>query len=155
MSEPAGVRLSVAAKIGLLGRIWLDYLHIRVALRRVQLPRLVERVQANSRTRDAALLEPRRLGRIVHRALKVGPIRPRCLTSSLVLLKLLAKQGTPGELVIGLPRAGESVIAHAWIEVDGAVVGPPPGSLGRRELVRYGRPISTETRGSQPDPSPR
>ena len=154
MSRPIG-RLPLAAKIRLAAKIWLDYAHVRVGLRRSGLPRFVQRLQETPRDQDVVALEPRRLSRAVHRTLRIGPIRPRCLTSSLVLLKLLKRQDTEADLVIGLPHAGDGVIAHAWVEVDGVVVGPPPGSVGQRELVRYGQSTSTGTRGSRPGPGPR
>lgn len=154
MSKPIG-RLPLAAKIGLAAKIWLDFVHVRFGLRRSGLPRFVEQLQETPSDRNVLALEPRRLSRVVHRTLRVGPIRPRCLTSSLVLLKLLKRQDTEAELVIGLPHAGDGVIAHAWVEVDGVVVGPPPGSVGQRELVRYGQSTSIETRGSRPGPGPR
>ena len=49
-------------------------------------------------------LEARRLSRIVHGTLHLGPFRPRCLVNALVLFRLLRAQGDPAELVIGLPH---------------------------------------------------
>jgi hypothetical protein len=63
---------------------------------------------------------------------------PRCLTAALVLYRLLREQGESAELVVGLPREPLDKTAHAWIEVDGVDVGPPPGRQGHEELARYG-----------------
>ena len=85
------------------------------------------------------MIEPDRLGRIVHRVLRLGPYRPRCLVSSLVVFRLLRREGVDAELVIGLPTQARTKDAHSWIEVDGKDVGPPPGRGTQIELVRYPR----------------
>lgn len=125
------------------------YVSVRLALARgTPLPELVERLQASPpRPTDDPPLHPRRLGRLVARVLRLGPVRARCLTSSLVLLRLLTRQATAGELVIGLPKAGDDPYGHAWVEVRGFEVGPPPGRAGHRELIRYGaeKPARQET----------
>lgn len=118
-------------------RIWYWYAAIRLGLRLWRLPDLVNRLE-RTKPSKAVPLEPRRLGRIVHRVLERGPVEARCLFTSLVLFRLLRQQGEPAELVIGLPERSQSHEAHAWIEIDGAVIGPPPGRMGRSELVRYG-----------------
>lgn len=131
-------RLTAISKLKLASRIWLLYAVVVFGLWRWQLPELVKRL---ARRRDRARndsLEPRRLGRIVARVLRVGQFRARCLLSSLVLLRLLQERGLSAELVIGLPGKPKGHEAHAWVEVDGEVVGPPPGRLGHGELARYG-----------------
>jgi hypothetical protein len=55
----------------------------------------------------------------------------------LVMFDLLRAEGLHPELVIGLPADPRSHIAHAWVEVDGRDVGPPPGRHQHGELVRY------------------
>jgi hypothetical protein len=82
-------------------------------------------------------VRPVRLGRIVGRSLGVGPVRARCLFSSMVLFRLLRAQGQAPELVIGLPIEPRDKDAHAWVELDGRDVGPPPGRGRHEELARY------------------
>jgi hypothetical protein len=106
-------------------------------LRRDPLPAAVERLRAESPT-DLVSVHPVRLGRIVRRVLRLGPIKPRCLTASLVLYQLLRGQGEQAQLVIGLPRTPVDKRAHAWVEIEGVDVGPPPGRAGHVELARYG-----------------
>lgn len=130
-------RLGPARKAALAAMIGHDLLVVVLGLRRRRLPDLVRRLQRVPRLRLAPL-EPRRLGRIVDRVLRLGGRRPRCLVSSLVFLRMLRRQGTPAELVIGLPARPTTPEAHAWVEVDREVVGPPPGRLGRRAMARYG-----------------
>ena len=61
---------------------------------------------------------------------KYGPWKPRCLTRSLTLARLLKRRGVPFVIRIGLPHgmtAGpgtdpEGFSAHAWVEHDGIVL---------------------------------
>lgn len=130
-------RLGPAARVGLVVLVLWDLLRVRVGLRRRRLPDLVRGLERPPRLRHRSLA-PRRLGRIVHRVLSPGPFEPRCLVSSLVFFRMLRRQGTPAELVIGLPPEPTSPDAHAWVEVDGEVAGPPPGRLGHSAMARYG-----------------
>lgn len=130
-------RLGPAAKAGLGLLVLYDFLVVRLQVSRRPLPDLARRLGRPARIRIPALAPPR-LGRIVHRVLRLGPYRPRCMVTSLVFYRLLRRQGTDAEVVIGLPPAAESHHAHAWVEVDGDVVGPPPGRMGHAEMARYG-----------------
>lgn len=100
------------------------------------LPEAVARIGRVRKTSEAPIA-PRRLGALVYRILHIGPLRPRCLVLSLVFYRLLIEQGTPSELVIGLPQTPATKDAHAWIEIDGTDVGPPPGRGRHLELARY------------------
>lgn len=133
-------RLPLAAKLRLAWRVWRWFFIVQLRLRLQQpLPRLVEELRL-VRSPNALSIPPLRLGRTVHKMLSVGRIRPRCLLASLVFLRLLSEQGTRAVLVVGLPREAMNQDAHAWIEVDGVEVGPPPGSFGHTELVRFEPP---------------
>jgi hypothetical protein len=128
--------LDVAHKVGLASRIWLLFLRVALAVRRHPLPQVIEGLRpAGSSARVA--VEPVRLGRIVERVLRIGPWKARCLFTSLVLYRLLWELGQDPEFVIGLPREPKDKDAHAWIELDGIDVGPPPGRSGHEELARY------------------
>lgn len=135
--DPRERRLGPVRKAALAALIGHDLLVVRLGLRRRRLPDLVRWLQREPRLRLPPL-EPVRLGRIVDRVLRLGGRRPRCLVSSLVFLRMLRRQGTEAELAIGLPASPTTPEAHAWVEVDREVVGPPPGRLGRRALARYG-----------------
>jgi Transglutaminase-like superfamily len=58
------------------------------------------------------------------------------LINALVLYRLLREQGDPVELVIGLPEQAADERAHAWVELEGRDVGPPPGRAGHSEMAR-------------------
>lgn len=132
-----GAPLSGPAEAHLAAVVVLDFLAVSLGLRLTELAPLVKRLRRPPRIRIRDL-DPVRLGRIVGRVLRFGPLRPRCLTLSLVLFRLLRRQETTAELVIGLAPGARSHEAHAWVEVEGEVVGPPPGRLGHEALVRYG-----------------
>jgi hypothetical protein len=83
-------------------------------------------------------IDPDRLGRAVGRVLRpFGPVRARCLIKSLTLLAMLPQGDSAIHLVIGLPSRPSSQEAHAWVEIDGVDVGPPPGRDSHQELIRY------------------
>lgn len=98
-----------------------------------------EAVQRLASGKDHHLeMDARRLGRIVERILGFGRFRSRCLFTSLVLLRLLRCRGEAAVLVIGLPSTPKGKDAHAWVELEGVDVGPPPGRGAHVELTRYG-----------------
>ncbi len=139
-------RLSAWDKALLAGRVWIAALDVYLQLRRGSLD---EAVVALGRRRKSARRErrsPMLLSRAVWRALRVGPLRPRCLTRSLVLYRLLRAQGDEPQLVVGLPEPVTSSDAHAWVEIAGRDIGPPPGAAGYRELARYPRRGGLEPR---------
>jgi hypothetical protein len=138
MNGRAKPRLRVATKLGFAGLTWFEYFRLVVRIRRTSLPDLVHSLESSPYRVSLPPLEPRRLGRLVSRVLDRGPFHPRCLTLSLVYFRMLARQGTEAHLVVGLPESPTHHDAHAWVEVAGEVVGPPPGRLGHEEMVRYG-----------------
>lgn len=140
---PARSRLSPWSKAILGARIWSTFVTVIGIERRHPLPQAVATLGVPAR-RPRIRVEPRRLGRIVGRVLRIGRWRPRCLFSALVLYRLLQEQGDQAELVIGMPLDPRSKDAHAWVEVEREDVGPPPGGRGRLPLARY--PLDPPTR---------
>jgi transglutaminase superfamily protein len=128
---------SAVEKIRLAVRIWFWHLVIRVGLRRYSLPGLVTRLGRTRKSRSYGL-DHRRMGRAVQKALRIGPLEARCLVTALVLYRLVREEEEPAQLVIGLPHEPTSKDAHAWVEIDGIDVGPPPGGAGHRVLARFG-----------------
>jgi Transglutaminase-like superfamily len=128
----------LAERIRLWLLLWRTYARVRAGIRR-PLPELVADLQdpvAGERRQD-----PRRLSAGVHQAIRIGRRRPTCLMKSLVLFHLLRRQGDDAQLLIGLPANPVNQNAHAWVELDGRVVGPAPGSLGHQPLARYPDPL--------------
>ena len=131
-------RLSTTRKIALVFRTWYWFALVHVLLRTRVLPQVVEQLGRVAPRSTGGQLNPRRLGRIVGRALRLRDKQARCLIGSLVLYRMLREQGTRAELVIGLPPDPRDHLAHAWIEVEGLDVGPPPGRHGHSPMARYG-----------------
>ena len=134
MSDPAAP-LSSAGKARLLGRIWWVFIRVVLMARR-PLPDQVELLKQGT-PRNPAPLPAAKLSRAIDRGLRVGRHTPRCLPKALVMFRLLHEQGEYPVLVIGLPPDPRSHIAHAWVELNGRDVGPPPGRSGHDQLVRY------------------
>ena len=127
--------LPFRAKASLALRIWTLYPRVLAGLRREQLPAFVARFGRPERR--GAAYSAARLSRAVDRSLRVGRRKPRCLVSALVLYRLLREQGDDAELVIGLPQVPADKDAHAWVELGGTDVGPPPGRGTHEELARF------------------
>jgi hypothetical protein len=129
-------RPGLVMKVTLAGRAWFWWVAVHVLLRRHDLPDVVARLGRVVPSRPS--LPPRRLGRGLIRVLRLGGRQPRCLISALVFYLLLREQGEPAKLVVGLPARPTGTDAHAWVEIDGVDVGPPPGRGRHRELARFG-----------------
>lgn len=132
---PRNGRLTTGEKLALATRIWLRFLQVSIETRRRPLPAYVAELARDARasgTRHPA----RTVAHAVDRSLRLGRHRPRCLINALVLFRLLQEQGDAPVLVIGLPERPTDERAHAWVELDGRDVGPPPGGRGYRELGR-------------------
>jgi Transglutaminase-like superfamily len=121
-------------------RLWLRivrwYLVVRIRIGREPLPRLATRI-GDAGPVHSERLPPRQLAWAVDRTLRIGRLRPRCIFNALVLYRLLREQGDAAELVIGLPKNPADKSAHAWVELDGVDVGPPPGRSGHEQMARF------------------
>lgn len=127
---------SFGAKVVLAMRTLYWFGVVRIELRRRAMPEIVERLRVVDRVRPYRI-PAGRLGRGVARLLTIGPFEARCLVKALVHFRLLREQGDEPELVIGLERISRTRDAHAWLEIDGRDVGPPPGRGAHEELLRY------------------
>jgi hypothetical protein len=134
MSERS--RLSLPDKGRLAARVWVRFALVSARVRREPLPRLVAELSAVGSDQRRRSYRPATLARAVDRSLRIGNRRPRCLINALVLFRLLREQGDEVELVIGLPVEAADERAHAWVELDGKDVGPPPGRAGHEEMAR-------------------
>ena len=128
--------LTPLGKVRLVVSVLATFVNVHRSLRRHPLPRAVGALGAAPPAWWSAL-RPSRLSRVVHLTLHLGPWRPRCLVLALVLYRLLRAQGTEADLVIGLPIDAVDKDAHAWVEIDGVDIGPPPGKGVHEELARY------------------
>lgn len=131
-----GARLGLAARVVLALRILRCYAEVRRRLSHESLPRLAATFGDVPRRR-ADTIPPRQLAWAIDRTLRVGSRRPRCIFNALVMYRLLREQGDAAVLVIGLPPDAITKDAHAWVEIDGTDVGPPPGRAGHEPMARF------------------
>lgn len=89
-------------------------------------------------TPDAASASPERLRRVarmaiaVDRAARLGLFRPTCLVRAIALEKLLHREHVNSATVrVGVLRDEAALLAHAWIELDGRVLGDSPANVRR------------------------
>lgn len=126
----------------ILGKAWILLLVTELGLRTVSLQRTQQLLRhpkrdAESVPETSAPVTAARLGRLVDLAGRHHLLTVRCLSRALVLQWLLGQRGFVTELQIGVQRECDTICAHAWLEVDGQVIGEPRGgSEGFARLVR-------------------
>src|ERR671923_1529389 len=98
----------------LLALAWAGLLVARLVLRVLPL----ERCLTSPRGRNRCPLPPERIARLVAIAARRPP-KACCLPVAIVTAWLLARQGTPATLRIGVARRAARLTAHAWLECDG------------------------------------
>ena len=100
---------------------WVAYsLRVRGFQRtRENLARRVPNGPSNT-ARDARSAEVAQItSRMVRAGARHGPAHPSCLEQSLVLWFLMAREGVPARLRIGVKKSAGKFEAHAWVEYDG------------------------------------
>jgi hypothetical protein len=142
VNVPVGVAdpwrpFTVGEKARLTAEITASYLIVRWWLRRHTVEQAAESARSGLRPAVVPDRPPAeyqlawRLGGIVERSLDHLPGDTRCLTRSLVLVRLLGRRGIPTTLIIGVQAAPE-FSAHAWVELDGrALLSPIEYAAGR------------------------
>lgn len=123
-------------RLQLAARVVIRYVSVRLLLAtRRSLSTIVDDLG-----REAAKpgsFRPGQLNTAVEKILRLPGKPLRCLPRALVLYSLLAEQGHNPRLAIGLPELSSEVTAHAWVELDGVVVGPSPGRDGHLAMAMY------------------
>ena len=68
----------------------------------------------------------------VDRAARYGAFRPTCLVRAVALERMIVRAGVgPAVVKVGVQRHDGQFLAHAWIELDGSVVGDEPSRVRR------------------------
>ncbi len=117
--------------------MWTDYRLVRSLLSSTPLPEVVKALDVGQGRKPDTTSDVVPLGRLLNRRLRLPWWQPLCLPRALVLYRMARRRGFTPQLVIGLPTLADSKDAHAWVEIDGRDVGPPPGGRGHLPLARY------------------
>lgn len=126
---PPNRRLTRRQKLSLVVEIVISYAQLLWLLRRTDLPTMVERARrarpglpapADDVILHAAVV---RLGRTTDRVIGILPKDGRCLITSLVVIRILARRSVDAKVIIGVRNQG-GVTAHAWVEYEGQPVLP-------------------------------
>ena len=81
---------------------------------------IVERIQPRRRKPPVPLLQ---ISEVTNGVLRRVPWAPNCLERSLVLIKELRRGGNEPVMRLGVRRQKDALEFHAWVEVEGRVVG--------------------------------
>ncbi len=90
------------------------------------------------RTADSEEATTRRVVNLVDAACRHHFKRFNCLPRSLVLQRLLARQGIASELRIGVDMDGGTLTGHAWLEHNGKAVGEDAGVEEQFSVLKGG-----------------
>jgi hypothetical protein len=133
---------SLLGKLVLAFEITVTYLQARWWLRRTEIAETVALARLSPRREDTAngsgpdpsrktMLLGIRLGQVIQRIFRLLPGDTRCLTRSVVLMRMLARRRVDTKLIIGV-RTVPSFGAHAWIEQAGRPLLEPIEDGGQR-----------------------
>ena len=100
-------------------KVWTQPI-VRTAMRNAERPT----AGPSARPQRAPNLAAIRIARAVGRASRYGVFRPKCLVRAIALQRLLEQEGITGSSVrIGVRLEKGEFTAHAWVELDGHILG--------------------------------
>lgn len=120
-----------AAEWGLFAEAWLRLLAADVSLRLRPRKPLAHGALSDAPEARAASVDER-VVRMLLLAARHHVVPANCLRRSLALRAMLVRRGVPAVLRVGA-RLDGGLVAHAWVEVGGCVVGD-----SEREIAKYG-----------------
>lgn len=83
------------------------------------------------------LTEARRIGNAVRFVSGRVVVRPRCLVQAVAVKRLLDRRGLDGGRIrVGVRENGDDILAHAWVDFRGHVVGDFPEQVSRYTDLR-------------------
>jgi transglutaminase superfamily protein len=86
-----------------------------------------------------------RVALAIDRASRRGLFRPRCLVRALALQRLLESRGITGSFVrIGVRRNHDTLLAHAWVEHSGVILGDRPAMVANFTVLTDARLAATD-----------
>jgi len=80
----------------------------------------------------------------IDRAARRGFFRPSCLVRALALQRILESRGIVGSVVrIGVQRNVDQLVAHAWVEHGGVILGDSPAMVANFTVLTDARLASS------------
>lgn len=73
-----------------------------------------------------AVLHAKSMSDMISAASRYGPYQASCLWRSLVLVRMMARAGIRGELVLAAKPVGQQLKAHAWVQLGDIVINDQP-----------------------------
>ncbi len=105
----------------LLARAWCALLAVDLGVRLVSYEAVQRAIDKHMK--PAGTNAPERLQRFVRLAARHHLWPMACLPQALALRWLLAREGVPAAVMIGVRKDGGALEAHAWVELDGQPLG--------------------------------
>jgi hypothetical protein len=101
-------------------------------------PAAREPTRLSEPTKPETIQAARRYASLTTIAARHGLYEANCLHQALALCRLLRRQDISADLKVGVRIAGTALDAHAWVELDGQVLGEPVS--GYQAFDRLGTP---------------
>ena len=73
--------------------------------------------------------------RLVSVAARLHLLSMTCLPRALALRWMASRRGIPAQLRIGINKSSKGVLAHAWVDIQGEMVGEPEDIAERFEIL--------------------
>ncbi len=118
----------------LLLRAWLALLAVDLGVRLGSFEAVQRFIDAHPKRGGAN--SPERLQLFVRRAARHHLWKMACLPQALALRWLLAREGMPAMVVIGVRKDAGALEAHAWVELDGLALGEPADVRERFQVMQ-------------------
>ena len=119
--------------------------HVKLTLPSVDFRTEREAEPVGARVAEATLARARAVARLVGIASSRVPLRVACLHRSIVLWRLLRREGIPCELKLGARTDAGPFEAHAWVECAGVALNESEPDLARYSA--FGEPVVPVRRG--------
>jgi len=119
--------------------------HVKLTLPSVDFRTEREAEPVGERLSEATLARARAVARLVGIASSRVPLRVACLHRSIVLWRLLRREGIPCELKLGARTDAGPFEAHAWVECAGVALNESEPNLARYSA--FGEPVVPVRRG--------
>ena len=119
--------------------------HVKITLPSVDFRAEREAEPVGAPVAEATLARARAVARLVGIASSRVPLRVACLHRSIVLWRLLRREGIPCELKLGARTDAGPFEAHAWVECSGVALNESEPDLARYSA--FGEPVVPVRRG--------